>query len=392
MKILAIETSCDETGVAVLETTGEAENAEITVLGNALYSQAALHAEYGGVYPNLAKREHQANLPALTSAALKEAGLFKEGNGIEPIPETAFKNVRDPEFKAGITSFLESCEPPAIDLIAVTRGPGLEPALWTGINFAVALSKTWKIPIIGIDHMEGHAVSALLSPKDPEKTRFELINPALPMMALLISGGHTEFILMKDWFAYEHIGSTKDDAVGEAFDKVARLLGLQYPGGPKVAEFAARSRGRGENSVVFPRPMADDNTCDLSFSGLKTAVLYKLKKMPEISESDKEHIAEAFENAARDVLTLKAERALSANPSKSFVIAGGVSANEEIRRSLTEMAEREFPGLALYMPDSTLTGDNAVMIGAAAYLRAMRKQAEEEADLIEASGSKRIFD
>lgn len=386
MKILAIETSCDETAVAVLECEGVEASTSFKILGNSLYSQAEKHAEYGGVYPTLAKREHQTNLAPLTARALEEAGLLVK-DGVTAIPDNAFANVQDPPFRQAITDFLEAYEKPDIDLIAVTRGPGLEPALWTGINFATALSRTWNVPLMGIDHMEGHIMSALLEPAGTNSFTFR--NPELPLLALLISGGHTEFMLMKKWFSYERIGETKDDAVGEAFDKVARLLGLAYPGGPKIAEFAAKSRERGENTLVFPRPMADDNTCDLSFSGLKTAVLYKMRGMNEISESEKEHVAEAFENAARDVLALKAKRALERTGAKTFAVGGGVSANAEIRRALTELVSEDFSNVALHFPDNSLTGDNAVMIGAAAYLRSVSGK-ETHVELT-ASGSQRLF-
>lgn len=386
MKILAIETSCDETAVAVVEGPDTGDGRTITLLGNALYSQIAVHAPYGGVYPNLAKREHQSNLVPLAVEALTQAKLLEKSTGVGPISEGALGDVRDPSFRASIQEFLEAHLRPDVDYIAVTHGPGLEPALWTGINFATALSKAWDIPLMGIDHMEGHIVSALLLPQGGNK--YQIADPKLPLLSLLISGGHTEFVRMDEWFLYERIGETKDDAVGEAFDKVARLLGLEYPGGPKIAEFAARSREKGETDIVFPRPMAHDNTCDVSFSGLKTAVLYKLKKMEEISETDKEHIAAAFENAARDVLVMKSARALEESKAESFAVAGGVSANAEIGRGLQEMIKEKFPDIEALFPDATLTGDNAVMIGGAAYLRL--RAGKKPHDELSASGSQRL--
>ncbi len=345
------------------------EDSTFTILGNALYSQAEKHAEYGGVYPSLAKREHQANLVPLATEALQQAGfLIAKSLGLPSYGNTeAIDALRDEGFKNSVTEFLETYGKPDIEYIAVTKGPGLEPALWTGITFAQALGAAWSVPVIGIDHMEGHIVSALL--KGVSDKEYRLTPARLPLVALLISGGHTDLVLMNEWFSYEHVGSTKDDAIGEAFDKVARLLDLAYPGGPKIAEFAAKSREKGGNTIVFPRPLANDTTCDFSFSGLKTAVLYKLKSMEKLSESDKEHIAGAFEDAARDVIVLKTRRALEERHPLSLVVGGGVSANKEIQRALTEMVQKEFPNIVLSYPPASLTGDNAIMIGAAAYLR-----------------------
>ncbi len=367
MKILAIETSCDETGVVVLEGAGDVTNASFKILGNALLSQADLHAPYGGVFPNLAKREHQANLVPLTVQALTQAGLYVDEEGITPSQEEALSGIKDVAFRGSIQELLYTIQAPKIDMIAVTHGPGLEPALWTGISFASVLGSAWGIPVMGIDHMEGHIISGLLEPTGND---YELRVPKLPLLSLLISGGHTEFVYMDEWFAYERIGETKDDAVGEAFDKVARLLNLAYPGGPHIAALAARSRSRGKNDIVFPRPMANDASCDFSFSGLKTAVLYKLQKMDKISEEDKEHIAHAFEDAVRDVLILKTRRALSERDVGCLVLGGGVSANDVVRRGVVDLVQNEFTDIPVYMPDKTLTGDNAIMIGAAAYLRA----------------------
>lgn len=385
MKILAIETSCDETAATILEGSGDVKNANFRILGNALLSQADLHAAYGGVYPNLAKREHQLNLVPLTIRALTEAGLYVEEEGITPSQEEALNEVRETSFKDSIKDFLYQVKKPEIDMIAVTHGPGLEPALWTGISFAAAIGKAWNIPVMGIDHMEGHIVSALL---EPLEGGYSLRPPKLPLLSLLISGGHTEFVLMEEWFVYERIGETKDDAVGEAFDKVARLLNLAYPGGPQIAALAARSRERGKNDIIFPRPMATDATCDFSFSGLKTAVMYKLQKMDKISESDKEHIAHAFEDAVRDVLLIKTRRALSEKNPESFLIGGGVSANDIIRRGLVDLVQKDFTDVEVFLPDKALTGDNAIMIGAAAYLRA--SSGKKPQSPLFASGSLRL--
>lgn len=331
MRILAIETSCDETAITIVEASGDTSGATYMVLGDALYSQAHLHAEYGGVFPTLAKREHIKNLPLLLEQALKEAG---EGS---------------------------------VDLIAVTAGPGLEPALWTGIEFATEVSKKWGVPAVGINHMEGHIVSALMR---GDGTKYEIVGPELPLLALLISGGHTELVLMRDWFEYELIGRTKDDAVGEAFDKVARMLDLPYPGGSKVAALASERRATGAStSFTFPRPMIHDDTCDFSFSGLKTAVMYKLKAMPELTDDTRAEVAHAFEDATRDVLVEKTRRALEASGAETLAVGGGVSANSAIRKGLEELVRDTFPNVTLAYPNKFLTGDNAIMIAAAAHLR-----------------------
>ena len=370
MKVLGIETSCDETAVTILEGEGDFTSARFRILGNALYSQAALHAPYGGVYPTLAKREHQGNLAPLTIQALEEAKMIAKAADTSAAERAAdaLAKIPDAAFRDAVKDFVSIQAKPDIDLIAVTKGPGLEPALWTGINFAEALGAAWNVPVAGIDHLEGHIVSALLK-KESEKT-FSLADASFPLLSLLISGGHTEFVLSKAPLSYEPIGGTKDDAVGEAFDKVARLLGLPSPGGPHTAAFAARSRERESGSdIEFPRPLAHDDTCDFSFSGLKTAVLYKLRAMDKISEEDKEQIAQAFEDAARDIIVIKTKRALKATGAKSFAVGGGVSANAEIREGLTKLVKDEFPETTLMFPDASLTGDNAVMIAAAGYLR-----------------------
>ncbi len=335
MKILAIETSCDETAVTLLEMSGRLERPDIEVLGDSLLSQIELHEKYGGVYPNLAKREHEKNLPILLEKTLKEAG--------------------------------ESPESPQIDAIAVTEGPGLEPALWVGINFALELGRKWGKPVIPVNHMEGHIFSTLykMSEKDSLK---------LPALALLVSGGHTELVVVKDFRDYEIIGRTRDDAVGEAFDKVARMLGLPYPGGPKISGLAESSRAKKKKiEIEFPRPMIHSKELDFSFSGLKTAVLYKLKSELRTDGEFKEDVSRAFEDAAVGVLVEKTRRALleSGKGIKTLIAAGGVSANLHLSRELEKLAS-EFPSLALHLPIKYLTTDNAVMIGIAAFIRVTR--------------------
>ncbi|MEK7063472.1 MAG: tRNA (adenosine(37)-N6)-threonylcarbamoyltransferase complex transferase subunit TsaD [Patescibacteria group bacterium] len=329
MNILSIETSCDETAISVLECTGDTSGATFTVLGDALYSQAHLHAEYGGVFPTLAKREHIKNLPTLLEQVRKAA------DGVE--------------------------------LIAVTQGPGLEPALWTGIEFAKKLGQEWGVPVYGTDHMEGHIVSGMVT-GGPDT--YALGNIEFPVLGLLISGGHTELVLMKKWFEYELIGKTKDDAVGEAFDKVARMLGLEYPGGPKIEALHKKATERNAtHDIVFPRPLIHEDSCDFSFSGLKTAVLYKLKKMEQLTEEDKEHVAQAFQDAARDVIVAKTKKALEETGARTLAVGGGVSASRDIRRGLEELIAAEFSDVHLAYPAGKLHLDNSIMIGMAAYLR-----------------------
>lgn len=384
MKILSIETSADETAVAILEAEGDTSDASYTVLGDALYSQASKHTEYGGIYPTLAKREHQKNLIPLATKALTEANLLAQGT--TSINQGSVKTIRDEEFRNDVTEFLKTHAKPDIDLIAVTQGPGLEPALWTGVTFAESLSKAWNIPVLGVDHMEGHIVSGLVERKDKNLV---LSAVEFPVLAFLISGGHTEFVLMKDWFKYELVGKTKDDAIGEAYDKVARLLGFPYPGGPEIDKAAARAREKDtEHGIKFPRPLAHDDTCDFSFSGLKTAVLYKVQEMSELTDKQKDQFAEAFETAVVDVVSIKTKRALERTGARALVVGGGVSANQAIRGELQRIVNEEFPNITLSLPDRTLTGDNAVMIGVAGHLRHVNGHTQKEP--LKASGSQTL--
>jgi N6-L-threonylcarbamoyladenine synthase len=376
MKILAIETSCDETAIAILECKGDEKHTEFTILGNTLLSQIEIHKEYGGVFPALAKREHAKNLVPILEATLEEAGLLHEDT--QAIPEETRATIseilaREPGFAEAFFEFVSECEPPRIDAIAVTAGPGLEPALWVGINFARALALLWKKPLVAVNHMEGHILSALAS----EQGESLLIqNVQTPVLALLISGGHTELVLMKNWLEYELIGQTRDDAVGEAFDKVARMLELPYPGGPEISRLAEEFRELGNETSKFtlPRPMLHDATCDFSFAGLKTAVLYLLKDKPELNEEEKKHLAHEFENAVADVLWKKTSRALEQTGAQTLVLGGGVSANTHIRRVFTEKMMSEYPHVTLCIPSATLTTDNAIMIALAGFYRASRKE------------------
>jgi N6-L-threonylcarbamoyladenine synthase len=241
-RILAVETSCDETAIAILECVGGQNAAEFKVLGNTLLSQIDIHREYGGVFPALAKREHAKNLVPILEAALEEAELLREDT--QAIPEDARTKIavlldREPGLAKAFFEFVSECEAPAIDAIVVTAGPGLEPALWVGLNFAKALALLWNKPLVAVNHMEGHVLAALAR---EENDMLVIRDVNLPVLALLISGGHTELALMKEWLEYELIGQTRDDAVGEAFDKVARMLELPYPGGPEISKLAEEQR------------------------------------------------------------------------------------------------------------------------------------------------------
>jgi N6-L-threonylcarbamoyladenine synthase len=336
MRVLAIETSCDETGIAIVEAAKNAETVTFRVLGSALLSQAALHAEYGGVYPNLAKREHEKNLPVMLAEAIQKAGL---------------KNASE------------------VDAIAVTQGPGLEPALWTGVEFAKQLAKDCSKPLFPVNHMEGHLISSLV--KDEK-----LENAPFPILALLISGGHTEFVINRDWFHYEVIGETLDDAVGEAFDKVARMLSLPYPGGPQISKAASVARAQNtESKIKLPRPMVAAETCDMSFSGLKTAALYALRDMGGIQKLSSDEIASfarEFEDAVTDVLVAKTKKALEQTGAKTFVLGGGVAANKNIRETLEKEIKNDFSDVEFRLPELSITGDNAIMIAEAALTHLLR--------------------
>lgn len=328
MRILSIETSCDETGIAIVEGEKTASGFTFNVIEHALLSQAKLHAEYGGVYPNLAKREHEKNLPIL----------------------------------------IKKFEHAEVDAVAVTHGPGLEPALWTGIEFAKKLAEKWQKPLLPVNHMEGHIISSLVKKGEIRDVRF-------PLLALLVSGGHTEFVVSGDWFKYRIIGKTLDDAVGEAFDKVARMLGFSYPGGPEISKYAHLARQKKLISTIkLPRPMLYTDNCDVSFSGLKTAALYALRDRGGIQKLSSDEIA-AFaaelEDAITDVCIAKTRRALEETGARTFVLGGGVAANAFLRESLAQVIKNEYPEVNFRLPELSITGDNAIMIAEAALARAL---------------------
>jgi len=307
-----VETSCDETGVAVFSP-------DQGLLGHALYSQMAMHANYGGVVPELASRDHVRKLLPLIRQLLADAGLATRDLGG----------------------------------IAYTAGPGLVGALLVGASCARALAWSLEIPAIGVHHMEGHLLAPLLEPDPPEP----------PFVALLVSGGHSMLVEVAAIGAYRLLGDTLDDAAGEAFDKTAKLMNLGYPGGPALAKLAESGRpGR----FKFARPMTDRPGLDFSFSGLKTQVLlaYKAHEHDPAAKAD---IARAFEDAIVDTLVIKCRRALAASGSKRLVIAGGVGANRTLRARLAEAAQQE--DFRVYFPRLEFCTDNGAMIALAGALR-----------------------
>ncbi len=362
--ILAIETSCDETAVAIVDVF---EN-EITVRSHLILSQASLHAEFGGVFPNLAKREHARTLPTLIKKALEESNLLFLNKKSVTLDNALIETLlnKDGTLKETLLPFLKETQPPKIDAIAVTMGPGLEPALWVGFNTARALSITWNAPFYPMNHMEGHIVASLLQRKT--ENTCTLTDIPLPALAVLLSGGHTEFDLVRTIGSYERIGETLDDAVGEAYDKAARLMGLSYPGGPKIALLAEEARSfKTPSPVKLPRPMTHSRDLNTSFSGLKTAVRYAIEKISPLTDEDKRGLAGEFENAVTEVLIRKAHTAIETTNVESLILGGGVSANTFIRNAFMRLAQEH--SIPLLLPDPVLATDNALMIAVACALR-----------------------
>ncbi len=327
MRILAIETSCDETAICLLEAIKTPAGVEFCVINNITHTQLE-HVEFGGVFPAIAKREHLINLPIILDQIMKDQ------------------------------------EKP--DVICVTNGPGLEPALWCGIVFAKELGENWNIPVVPVNHMEGHILSVLV----PNiQNQFAFNNDIqFPALALLISGGHTELVLVNDIGNYKIIGKTRDDAVGEAFDKVGRMLNLPYPGGPEISKLADQFSG--EKKLELPRPMLHTKDYDFSFSGLKTAVLYHTQSLGEnISDQDKQEIAHEFQNAVADVLIKKTNKAIEEFGIQTLIIGGGVAASKFIINSFQENLNKNFPETKFLTPTRGLTGDNALMIALAGYFK-----------------------
>ncbi len=403
MKILSIETSCDETAVSILEANGDDNNASFKVLGNALYSQAKKHAVFGGVYPSLAKREHAANLvPILNTALLKANSSNIEENTLSKEQLTFLKTLlsREEDLYKTLTVFLQQTQKPKIDAIAVTQGPGLEPALWVGINFARALSYVWNLPIIPVNHLEGHMIASAVKTDEKNKNYFTLTNATFPILGLIISGGHTEFVYSKQWGDYTIIGKTRDDSIGEAFDKVARMLGIPYPGGPEISRLAELGRNTLRTQPAhhtkdikrLPRPMTKKtDDLDFSFSGLKTAVLYQVQSIEsagKLTEIQRNLFAAEFEEAVSDVILKKTKSALEKYPAITFALGGGVSANKYIRKRLIKFFKENNTDCTLRLPASGLSTDNAIMIGMAGYFMHLRNAPTLQAtDNLDASGN-----
>ncbi|MDY4279576.1 MAG: tRNA (adenosine(37)-N6)-threonylcarbamoyltransferase complex transferase subunit TsaD [[Pasteurella] mairii] len=323
MRILGIETSCDETGVAIYDE-------DRGLIANQLYTQIALHADYGGVVPELASRDHIRKTAPLIQAALQEANLTAQ----------------------------------AIDGIAYTCGPGLVGALLVGSTIARSLAYAWNVPAVGVHHMEGHLLAPMLEKNAPH----------FPFIALLVSGGHTQLVRVDAIGQYQVLGESIDDAAGEAFDKTAKLLGLDYPGGAALSRLAEKGN---PNRFQFPRPMTDRPGLDFSFSGLKTfaanTIAQTLKQEGELSEQSKADIAHAFQQAVVETLAIKCRRALKETGFKRLVIAGGVSANKQLRQSLAELMQQL--GGEVFYPQPQFCTDNGAMIAYTGFLRL--KQGEQ---------------
>lgn len=372
MRILAIETSCDETGVSIIEASGGfGADFRYSVLGNALLSQIEIHAPYGGVFPNLARREHEKNLVPLLTKALDDAKLVIAGTSDTGQIDSILS--RENELRPQLDAFLKTHTKPEIDCIAVTHGPGLEPALWVGVNFARTLASAWQLPLVGVNHMEGHIVMSAM-----EDDTFGTIS--FPLLSLLVSGGHTELVLSKEPLHYELVGQTRDDAVGEAFDKVARLLDLPYPGGPEIGKLAKQARseriilsenvGLRKSHISLPRPMIGTDDYDFSFSGLKTAVRRVVEQHQPLTDMLKMEIAREFEDAVCDVLIAKTMRAIEEHGAEALVVGGGVSANENLRERLADSIKEYGLSTKLLIPPRSLATDNALMIALAGYFHA----------------------
>ena len=359
IKILAVETSCDETALALVEASGGSKSPKFEILKNVVSSQTKIHAHWGGVVPNLAKREHIKNLPMI------------------------FRKIFESKVKSQRLK---------VDVVAVTVGPGLEPALWTGVNFAKEIheelttkNQKLKPKLVGVNHLEGHLYSFLLA-KDRSYV-LKNIRTIFPAIALIVSGGHTILLKMDSLTKWKKLGETRDDAVGEAFDKVARMLGLPYPGGPEIEKLAARSavlgkRSASEDYINFPRPMMDQKNYDFSFSGLKTAVLYYLRDKyrsdvlknvrTKIKQKKIADIAASFQKAAIDVLVSKTIRAAREFGARSVILSGGVASNGALRRELKVKCQKL--KVNFFAAPKKFNTDNAVMIAVAGYIQYLQNK------------------
>ncbi len=330
MKILAIDTSCDETAAAITE--------ERKVLSNVIYSQILLHQKWGGVVPSIAKRAHEERIDFVINKAIKQ---FK------------------------------------INAIAVTQGPGLAVALEVGIKKAKELTKKLKVKLITVNHIEGH----LYSPFVQNKKGNPKIDFQFPYLGLVVSGGHTELVIFKDHLNYEVIGSTLDDAAGEALDKAGKLLGLGYPAGPVIEKLSLQVKN--QDLYKFPRPMINSKDFNFSFSGLKTAFYYFLKKIPENKiTKNLNYLASSFQNAVFDTLMKKTEKAIKYTGIKKVIVVGGVSANMDLRKRFRSLLKK-INGEVLFPSYKYLSGDNAAMIGVVAYYKAKKNLYVENFDLID---------
>jgi N6-L-threonylcarbamoyladenine synthase len=388
MRILAIETSCDETAVSIIKATGEFPTATYEILGNALVSQIDIHKEFGGVFPQVAKREHAKALVPMLELALSEAELIEVGE-TKVREETKIRDVlaREDGLADYLLTWLATNELPEINLITVTTGPGLEPALWVGLSFAKALALVTGAHIVPTNHMEGHILASIYNVEIDNA----LAPIQFPALALLISGGHTELVLMPDWGVYKKIGQTRDDAVGEAFDKVARMLGLPYPGGPAVGQLAkqAREQNLPPYKSPLPRPMIHSGDLDFSFSGLKTAVLYAIDGAT-LSETDTMALTRDFEDAVTEVLVKKCHTAADIHGIRSLIVGGGVSASPFIRHALTTHFLTHFPDCEVYFPNSGLSTDNSIMIALAGHAHAASASNPAAATYLRADGNRSL--
>ncbi len=387
MRILSIETSCDETSMSLVDFT-EKDSTKILIHSHFTASQAMLHAEYGGVFPAVAKREHVKSITPLLIALLDESKSSIDSAEWRPAPNWNKDKIneilnRDPELAEDLNRFLASATFPQIDAIAVTSGPGLEIALWVGITFAKALGYILDIPVIGVNHMMGHLVSSLIQDSSL-RTEIDFANIPDNSLSLLISGGHTELININNG-KYELLGETVDDAIGEAYDKVARLMGLLYPGGPRIAKLAKEAREKGITPVDLPRPMINSNDYNFSYSGLKTAVMYHLRKNKLETEEDNLAMALGFENAATEVIVKKVKNALIETGKTDLLLGGGVAANEYLNGELVRITSGL--GVKTHSPIMALTGDNALMIALAGYIKIKENGLTDESGSIVAKGT-----
>ncbi len=370
MKILSIETSCDETAISIVDF----KKKSFEVLSDLVLSQIDIHKNYGGVYPALAKLEHISNLFPIFFQALSEAKIFQKRKKEKKLDKKTLNKIKkilnkdEHNFKILVDFFQNYKLTKKLDAISVTYGPGLEIALWTGFNFAKAVATILNIKLIPVNHMEGHILASFIEKTENNK-KFEIKNPTYPALALLISGGHTELQLIKKELSYKMIGSTLDDAVGEAYDKTARLIGISYPGGPEISRLAEKWNKTKiqKTKIKLPRPMLTKPNFNFSFSGLKTAVLYLVKSKKRITQKFKEELSAEFENAVSEVLIKKTKKAIEKFDVKTLIIGGGVSANFRLRKDFQELTKEK--NINLLLPDKKYTGDNALMIALAGYFR-----------------------